>query len=139
MKIITNIFMSLIVGVFLFSCSSQNLNSSSQPKEKKGRDYSMYQNLAEVLRAQGTLSVLGTHPNVRVYTRGQSTIQLETQPLYIVDGTVIGNDYARAANAVNPINIASIQVVTDISRLTLYGTQANHGAIFIKTKMRDKY
>ena len=99
----------------------------------------MYSNLGDVLRVQGALTVTGVHPNIKVYTRGQSTIKLETQPLYIVDGTVIGNDYARAANAVNPINIASIQVVTDISRLTLYGTQANHGAIFINTKMASNH
>jgi len=55
----------------------------------------------------------GGKPNIRV--RGNSSISITNEPLYIVDGVISSIDY------VNPNDIASIEVLKDASSTSIYG------------------
>jgi TonB-dependent SusC/RagA subfamily outer membrane receptor len=99
---------------------------------QSGRDYSSYQNLADVLRAEG-LQVNGQGNSVKIFIRGISTIKGDTQPLFIVDNVPMGTSYAVANNAVNVKNIKSIKILKDKSDLTIYGERGTNGVIIIKT------
>lgn len=121
---------SLCVALFFaFSCSS------TQSVNRAAPDYSNLQTLDQVLRMQGGLNVQGGGNNVKVYVRGISTFNLETQPLYVIDGAPIGHDYARANNAVNVKDIISIKVLSGKSETTIYGVEGTNGVIIIKTKL----
>ncbi len=110
--------------------------SSTQGASKAAStDYSNLQSLDQVLRMQPGLNVQGSGPGTKVYIRGISTITLETQPLYIIDGVRIGTNYAMANNAVNVKDIDSIRVLSGKSETTIYGEQGNNGVIIIKTRM----
>ncbi|HEX7119477.1 MAG TPA: SusC/RagA family TonB-linked outer membrane protein [Longimicrobiales bacterium] len=94
---------------------------------------------------------------VQVRLRGVSTINAESEPLYVVDGVIISN-VAIASNAnaitsasggsnasnqdapvnrvvdINPNDIESIEILKGASAAALYGSRAANGVIIITTK-----
>ncbi|MCB0638521.1 MAG: SusC/RagA family TonB-linked outer membrane protein [Lewinella sp.] len=88
----------------------------------------------------------GAGANIQI--RGQNTITGDNQPLIIVDGVPINNDWLRGdgsesdagvtqqsrLNDLNPDDIESFQVYKGASAGALYGTRAMNGVIVITTK-----
>jgi TonB-dependent SusC/RagA subfamily outer membrane receptor len=61
-----------------------------------------------------------------VYIRGR-------RPLFVVDGVQIGNNYRSVENAVNVNDVASVEVLRNLSETAIYGQQGSNGVILIKT------
>lgn len=90
----------------------------------------------------------GTAPKVRI--RGNSSINGDTRPLWVVDGVILedlnqltaddiltGNANTLTASSIaglNPDDIESFQVLKDASATALYGTRAKNGVIVVTTK-----
>ena len=90
----------------------------------------------------------GTAPKIRI--RGNTSINGDNQPLYVVDGVILedltqvnaddivtGDPSTVTASSIaglNPDDIASYQVLKDASATALYGTRAKNGVIVITTK-----
>src|SRR6185312_16091030 len=72
-------------------------------------------------------SAPGSGAKVRI--RGIGSINSNVDPLYVVDG-VIGVD----ANSINPNDIASVEVLKDVSSTAIYGARGANGVIMITTK-----
>lgn len=81
----------------------------------------------------------------RVRIRGNSSISLSNNPIYVVDGLRVVSDVNSSSigiggtnpsrvNDLNPEDIESIDVIRGPSASTLYGTDAANGVIVIKTK-----
>lgn len=70
----------------------------------------------------------GTAPKVLI--RGFSTLNLSTDPLYVVDGVPMGTN----PNFINPNEIESMEVLKDASASAIYGSMASNGVIMITTK-----
>lgn len=88
-------------------------------------------------------STTGTGGRVRI--RGNSSLSLSNNPIYVIDGVRmvsdvgsqsigIGGSSPTRVNDLNPEEIESIDVVRGPSASTLYGTDAANGVIVIKTK-----
>ncbi len=107
------------------------------------------QNFGDILAARApSVTVLPsniTGGGTRVRIRGNSSISLSNEPIYVVDGVRIWSDENSSAigiggtnpartNDLNPEDIESIEVVRGPSASTLYGTDAANGVILIKTK-----
>ncbi len=94
---------------------------------------------------------------INVNLRGLSTIQGETQPLYIVDGIIVSNEDIQsgldivseatvAGSAtpqgqptnriadINPNDIENIEVLKGASAAAIYGSKATNGVVIITTK-----
>lgn len=90
---------------------------------------------------------------VSMQLRGISSLQGASQPLIILDGVYINNDFQRTGRAtvtragaasqddganrladINPAEIESIEVLKGPSAAAIYGTRANAGVIIITTK-----
>lgn len=113
--------------------------ASTDDYSKKPQDFSQYATLAEAIRSVGGIQVTGGNTlagvnQAIVSLRGQSSITLNTQPLYVVDNVPIGNNYNNANTLVHPSNIVSIRVVKGTAGSAIYGEDANSGVIFIVTK-----
>ncbi len=91
----------------------------------------------------------GGEPNVRI--RGTGSISAGNDPLYVIDGLPISKnltlqgslDRRRAAfkppatnplAALNPNDIASIEVLKDASSAAIYGSRGSNGVVLITTK-----
>lgn len=73
----------------------------------------------------------GGNPKVRI--RGITSINSNSNPLYIVDDVPITN-----INTINPDDIASIEVLKDPSATAMYGVRGANGVVIIKTKRGEE-
>ncbi|MGB5189266.1 SusC/RagA family TonB-linked outer membrane protein, partial [Robiginitalea sp.] len=71
----------------------------------------------------------GAAPTVRL--RGVNSINGNTSPLFIIDGTPVDEDNFRS---INPQDIASIDVLKDAGATAVYGNRGANGVVVIKTK-----
>jgi TonB-linked SusC/RagA family outer membrane protein len=90
-------------------------------------------------------NMTGSAPSIRI--RGLKSLSLSSEPIYVIDGvrmnagainigTASNNNGTTASylNALNPEEIADIEIVKGPSAATLYGTDAANGVIVITTK-----
>ncbi len=86
-----------------------------------------------------------TGAGARVRIRGTSSLSLNNEPIYIIDGVRmesannsssigIGGTNPSRVNDIDPNEIESIDVVKGPAASTLYGTAATNGVVVIKTK-----
>ena len=91
----------------------------------------------------------GAAASIRI--RGSNSINLSSEPLYVIDGIPIqgdgygvsGFDWSGGANgqnlvnplsAINPADIVSIEVLKDASATAIYGARAANGVVLVTTK-----
>lgn len=86
-------------------------------------------------RVAGVLVSTGTRPgdDTSIRVRGINTINTNSDPIYVVDGLVMDNNYA-GFNSVNVNDVASIEVLKDASATALYGSRGANGVVIITTK-----
>lgn len=116
-------------------------------REKKSLTYSVQEVDAEQLTQARELNVLnslsgkiagvqinragsGVGAPTRVVLRGDRSIFLDSQPLYIVDGVPISG----TISDISPDDIESISVLKGPNAAALYGSRANNGVIQVTTK-----
>jgi TonB-linked SusC/RagA family outer membrane protein len=86
-----------------------------------------------------------TGGGARVRIRGNNSLSLSNDPIYIIDGIRMtsnsgssnlftGGTQPNRANDINPDEIENIEIVKGPSAATLYGTDAANGVIVITTK-----
>lgn len=88
---------------------------------------------------------------VSIRIRGANSINASNEPLYVIDGFPIDNAAVTPAstvasepvrrnplNALNPADIASIEILKDASATAIYGSRGANGVILITTKRGAK-
>ena len=88
--------------------------------------------LADMLRRASGVTVTGNGNNVKIIVRGVSTFGGASDPLYVLNGVSVGNNYAMVANSINTNEITSIRVLKG-AEAAIYGTQGGNGVILIRT------
>lgn len=68
--------------------------------------------------------------SIAVQIRGQNSITANNSPLVIIDGI----PYAGQLSEINPVEIASIEILKDASSAAIYGARAANGVILLTTK-----
>jgi len=74
---------------------------------------------------------------VVVRVRGSGSIGAGDDPLYVIDGFPVTNNYDRSSNplsTLNPDDIEAISVLKDASSTAIYGSRGANGVILITTK-----
>ncbi len=90
--------------------------------------------LAGVVVTQ-TTGAPGGGASVRI--RGAGSLSAGNEPLYVIDGFPVTNDYDQRNNPLNTINpndIDNIQILKDASATAIYGSRGSNGVILITTK-----
>ena len=88
--------------------------------------------LADMLRKISGVTVTGNGNNAKVIVRGASSFGAN-DPLYVVNGVSVGNNYAMVANSINTNEITSLRALKG-AEAAIYGTQGGNGVILIRTK-----
>ncbi|WKN43753.1 SusC/RagA family TonB-linked outer membrane protein [Tunicatimonas pelagia] len=73
----------------------------------------------------------------QVQIRGTGSITGNSNPLYVIDGTIISTSGGGAGDplaTINPADIESINVLKDASAAAIYGARAANGVIIVTTK-----
>jgi TonB-linked SusC/RagA family outer membrane protein len=128
-------------------------------REKKSLGYSTQQVKGEILNESPASNFVnnlsgkiagvnisgagGVGSSARIVIRGESSLSMQSQPLFIIDGVPVGNDgtnnsgsadYGNSASEINPADIESVNVLKGPAAAALYGSRAARGAIVITTK-----
>lgn len=113
------------------SCKSTSSGTSASTlvNEMKKHD-APATSIAELIGRKPNVTVLGSGSNVSVQIRGRRSINSTNEPLYVVDGNVLGSDYSRVAN-LNPGDVARIDIISDPATLASYGSRGANGVIEI--------
>lgn len=108
-------------------------------------EQAMQGKLAGVLVTQGS-GMAGSPSIIRV--RGISSISAGGDPLYVIDGIPITQDYAVYGNSgganfnplatINPNDIESIEVLKDAAATSIYGSRGANGVIMVTTRRAEK-
>lgn len=97
-------------------------------------DNAMAAQMAGVQVTQST-GAPGGGSTVRI--RGAGSLTAGNEPLYVVDGFPVTNDYNQRnnpLNTINPADIDNIQVLKDASATAIYGSRGSNGVVIITTK-----
>tara|TARA_B100000963_G_scaffold174670_1_gene151955 strand:- start:5945 stop:9034 length:3090 start_codon:yes stop_codon:yes gene_type:complete len=90
----------------------------------------MLQGRAAGVNVVSTSGEPGAPSTIRI--RGMSSINGNNQPLFVIDGFIVGTNFNLSNLNVN--DIESIEVLKDASSLAIYGTRGAAGVILITTK-----
>ena len=124
-------------------------NSVAQIDAAKVLESAPVRNVDDLInsRTAGVAVQTGTQTGTgsRVRIRGQNSLNLSNDPIYVIDGIRMTSDIgsnrygtgggnASRVGDINPEEIENIEVVKGPSAATLYGTDAANGVIVITTK-----
>lgn len=80
------------------------------------------------------MQVRGSGPTAFIRVRDSRSIQSDTTPLFVVNGTILGNDFSQLYSSIDPNEIAQIKVLKTASETNRYGLQGGNGVVLIKLK-----
>lgn len=123
---------AFIVAVLImwvpYGCGTSSKGMASEA----GKDR-IYNTLLDRLRAQPELTISGSENDPTIRIRGNTSIQGDNEPLFVVNGNPVGNGYTSISYSVDVNNVESIRVLTR-SQAGLYGARGANGVVVIKTK-----
>lgn len=67
--------------------------------------------------------------SISVIIRGLNSINGNNEPLFVIDGVIGGN-----INALDPLDIQSIDILKDAAAASIYGSRAANGVVMVTTK-----
>ena len=125
-----------ILTLVLISCATSqdtaigNNHSTTQDHESK--------NLAKIrfldyLRNQPGVQITRLGNQYEVLIRGHKSFQGDNNPLYVLDGVIIGRSFRDAESAVDVTQIKDVSIIPP-PRAGKYGSRGQNGVIEITTK-----
>ena len=88
------------------------------------------QSLADYLRRVPGVQVRGD----QVYVRNSGSIASSDQPLFVINGNPVGDDFAAITSFLNPNDIDYVEVLKDAVSMSEYGSRGANGVIRIYLK-----
>jgi len=138
-------FSTFISAAVLFlalqACSSSDTVREDRPSatsEQRDRNEirntgdSELRELSDYLVRIAGVSVTGSGPGTQVRIRGTSSIMGGNEPLYVLDGRVMGQSYS-SVSFISREDIESVRVLKG-SDASVYGSRGSNGVIEIITK-----
>lgn len=131
----------IVLFLALQACSSSDTvreDRSSSDSEQRDRNEvrntgnSELRELSDYLVRIAGVSVTGSGPGTQVRIRGTSSIMGGNEPLYVLDGRVMGQSYS-SVSFISREDIESVRVLKG-SDASAYGSRGANGVIEIITK-----
>lgn len=143
----TQLSSSLLVAAVTLGCASGGPSTkANQPPLQQGSivtsddpgrtpDEPVEKQLAA--RVPGVIVTRTPDGGIAIRLRGSTSILGSNVPLYIVDGIPIEAGPNGSLTGINPLDIASIEVLKDATATSMYGVRGANGVIIIKTKIAN--
>jgi TonB-dependent starch-binding outer membrane protein SusC len=125
---------------------------ASVPTELKAQPVASVERLLQGSVAGAVVTQTSGQPGggVSVQIRGNNSITAGSEPLYVIDGFPINNDYdlndagvtngskINPLSSINTADIETIDVLKDASATAIYGSRGANGVVIITTKRANK-
>ncbi|WP_046242792.1 SusC/RagA family TonB-linked outer membrane protein [Hymenobacter terrenus] len=125
---------------------------SSIPTELKAQPVASVERLLQGAVAGAVVTQTSGQPGggVSVQIRGNNSVTAGSDPLYVIDGFPINNDYSlndagvtngskiNPLSSINTSDIENIEVLKDASATAIYGSRGANGVIIVTTKSGAK-
>ena len=125
---------------------------ASVPTELKAQPVASVERLLQGSVAGAVVTQTSGQPGggVSVQIRGNNSITAGSEPLYVIDGFPINNDYdlndagvtngskINPLSSINTSDIETIDVLKDASATAIYGSRGANGVVIITTKRANK-
>ncbi len=135
MKLALTLFITLFSLLMLQAChtsqGTREVSSTTGPERLEMGDSAEVE-LADYLRRVSGVTVSGSGANTQVRIRGESSILGTNEPLFVVDGRVMGQSYS-SVSFLNAWDIANVNVLKG-SEAASYGSRGANGVIEIEMK-----
>lgn len=122
----------LVLSSLLFTCYSsqavsgkENKPSVSEPSIENALD------LTEYIRRLGEAQITGDGANATISIRGVTTINSDPNPLFVLNGNVVGRDYNQVYHMVDIQQLSSVKVLKNAGDIGIYGVQGANGVVEI--------
>ncbi|HET7458411.1 MAG TPA: TonB-dependent receptor plug domain-containing protein [Gemmatimonadaceae bacterium] len=89
---------------------------------------------ADLLQGQPGVQVTQQGNGVSVRIRGAGTVYGSGEPLYVLDGVILGNGATESLLGLAASDIERIQVLRDAGTTAIYGSRGANGVIIVTTK-----
>ncbi len=148
----TNLDELVVVGYGTQKRSDITGSVASVPTEIKSQPVASVDRLLQGSVAGAIVTQTSGQPGggVSVQIRGNNSITAGSDPLYVIDGFPVNNDYSlndagvtngpkiNPLSTINTADIESIDVLKDASATAIYGSRGANGVIIITTKNGSK-
>jgi TonB-dependent SusC/RagA subfamily outer membrane receptor len=118
----------------LYSCGSAHSSNNGKPvtaQQIEARNNAIIPLITQIRRLPGMTLENG----VPALLKGNNSIQngARSEPLYVIDGMPVGNSFRQIQDIVQPVDVASIKVLSGADA-SFYGSRGASGVIVITTK-----
>lgn len=121
---------ALAAGLFFMTSCSTKTTGGSVANDQRG--FAQYTNLFSALRSVGGITIRGSESNPDIALRGGGSGGVaNVQPLFVVNGQIIGTDFSQVNAFVLPANIKGIKILNSMSAVNRYGQEGRGGVIVI--------
>jgi TonB-dependent SusC/RagA subfamily outer membrane receptor len=125
--------------MFIVACSSSKSASSDHASGKtssgdKVENLNPAVDLVDHLRRIPGVQVSGSGSSAHVTIRGMASINSDSEPLFVINGTPLGGGLAAANSMVSVVDIKSVRVLKTPSETSFYGIRGSNGVIVIQLK-----
>ncbi len=79
------------------------------------------------------VEVRGNYPALSLRIRGAQSINLTTEPLFVLEGVPLGHDFASLDRATAPHEVKSIRILKG-AEATMYGARGANGVVLVTLK-----
>jgi TonB-linked SusC/RagA family outer membrane protein len=127
--------MDEVVVVGYSKVKKESLTGSLQTLDNKKIVDVTTPNVENMLAGKATgvfVSTGGGQPGAagKIIIRGRTTVNGSTDPLWVIDGVIVGN----SSTNMNPADIETLTVLKDAASTAIYGSQGANGVIVVTTK-----
>lgn len=123
----------ILFSIFLIGA----LNSCNASKGATQTDHEtpevFYTSIAQILRTQPGLKIQGVGEDITVIIRGERSIHGNNEPLFVLDGIILGNTYREATAGLDPNAIGSVRILTP-ANAGMFGSRGGNGVIIFTSK-----
>lgn len=126
----------MVAALVMPACQTSQKAKSDQASAGDVRqrpDFKGQRQLIDYLRTTPGVEVRGGGSNLLVLVRGAKSMTGNNNPLYVVDGVILGYDYYQAASAADRFMIEKV-VVLPPPRSARYGSQGQNGVVEVTTR-----
>ncbi len=128
----------LLTGIFLALAACSSTDQAARTNSQNLKDYSQYNDMAQVLQSVQGLRVMGTGSNAKIFMSGYNSVNATNPgPLYVVDGVPVSNSLSQLNLLITPVQVKKVRTIRGTQATSRYGDQGMFGVVLITTIASD--